>query len=137
MRDEECYQERVLYVGGGYHGKSTLLHLAAGLDVPDRGEILLGGERLSALDETRRSALRRQRRVEEDLLLSRVKELARLKQATKVLRDQREASAEKSLIDQTRPVLHWMFATSRSLVLFATLKFRSFAITKHTMLPKK
>ena len=42
-------------------GKSTLLHLVAGLDQPDAGAILLEGTDLLALDENRRTALRRDR----------------------------------------------------------------------------
>ncbi|WP_148252083.1 ABC transporter ATP-binding protein [Aidingimonas lacisalsi] len=42
-------------------GKSTLLHLAAGLDVPDSGRVILAGQALDTLSESRRSALRRHR----------------------------------------------------------------------------
>ena len=40
-------------------GKSTLLNLLGGLDLPDRGEIRLGGLVLNDLDERRRSRYRR------------------------------------------------------------------------------
>jgi putative ABC transport system ATP-binding protein len=40
-------------------GKSTLLNLIAGLDLPDRGEILLRGTALGPLDEAARTDLRR------------------------------------------------------------------------------
>jgi putative ABC transport system ATP-binding protein len=40
-------------------GKSTLLNLIAGLDDPDRGEILVAGQALGGLDETARTDLRR------------------------------------------------------------------------------
>lgn len=40
-------------------GKSTLLHLSAGLDGFDGGEITVGGQTLSHLDDTGRAALRR------------------------------------------------------------------------------
>ena len=41
-------------------GKSTLLHLIAGLDKPDRGEIKIGGEKLSGLKESALAEMRRQ-----------------------------------------------------------------------------
>ena len=41
-------------------GKSTLLHLIAGLDKPDRGEIKIGGEKLSGLNESALAEMRRQ-----------------------------------------------------------------------------
>jgi putative ABC transport system ATP-binding protein len=40
--------------------KSTLLHLIAGLDQPDSGEILVGQQRLSLLNEAARAAYRRE-----------------------------------------------------------------------------
>ncbi len=46
-------------VGASGSGKSTLLGLLAGLDTPTRGEVVLAGERLGALDEEGRAALRR------------------------------------------------------------------------------
>jgi len=42
-------------------GKSTLLNLIAGLDLPDAGSIVLDGQELTALDDTRRTLLRRSR----------------------------------------------------------------------------
>jgi putative ABC transport system ATP-binding protein len=42
-------------------GKSTLLNLIAGLDVPDAGTITLDGEALGALDDDARTRLRRRR----------------------------------------------------------------------------
>ncbi len=42
-------------------GKSTLLALLAGLDVPDTGEVVVGGVVLSALDRDARAAFRRDR----------------------------------------------------------------------------
>lgn len=51
--------ESLALMGESGSGKSTLLHLAAGLDLPDRGDIRLGGERLSTLGEPQRAALRR------------------------------------------------------------------------------
>ena len=52
--------ESLALMGESGSGKSTLLHLAAGLDLPNQGDIRLGGERLSTLDEPCRAALRRQ-----------------------------------------------------------------------------
>lgn len=40
-------------------GKSTLLHLLAGLDVPTSGEVIVLGKQLSQLDATERARLRR------------------------------------------------------------------------------
>lgn len=40
-------------------GKSTLLHLIGGLDTPDKGQIVLNGADIAALDDTGRAALRR------------------------------------------------------------------------------
>lgn len=40
-------------------GKSTLLSLLAGLDVPDQGEVVIGGVTVSALDRDGRAAFRR------------------------------------------------------------------------------
>ncbi|HMM55163.1 MAG TPA: ABC transporter ATP-binding protein [Candidatus Desulfobacillus sp.] len=50
--------EAVAIVGASGSGKSTLLGLLAGLDVPTRGRVLLGGQDLNALDEDGRAALR-------------------------------------------------------------------------------
>lgn len=48
-------------VGASGSGKTTLLGLLAGLDMPTRGEIVLDGSRLGALDEEGRATLRRRR----------------------------------------------------------------------------
>jgi ABC-type lipoprotein export system ATPase subunit len=40
-------------------GKSTLLSLVAGLDVPDEGEVVIGGHVISALDREERARFRR------------------------------------------------------------------------------
>jgi putative ABC transport system ATP-binding protein len=40
-------------------GKTTLLHLLAGLEVPDEGDVLVGGASLRALDRAGRAELRR------------------------------------------------------------------------------
>jgi len=50
--------EAVAIVGASGSGKSTLLGLLAGLDVPTRGRVLLGGRDLFALDEDGRAELR-------------------------------------------------------------------------------
>jgi putative ABC transport system ATP-binding protein len=53
--------EIVAVMGPSGSGKSTLLHCLAGILVPDAGEVWFGGERLDALSDDRRSALRRDR----------------------------------------------------------------------------
>ncbi|WP_045757407.1 ATP-binding cassette domain-containing protein [Xanthomonas albilineans] len=50
--------DSVAIVGASGSGKTTLLGLLAGLDLPTRGEILLAGQPLNALDEEARAALR-------------------------------------------------------------------------------
>lgn len=46
-------------VGASGSGKTTLLGLLAGLDTPSRGQIVLAGTRIDALDEDGRALLRR------------------------------------------------------------------------------
>src|SRR5512141_876097 len=53
--------EYVAIVGESGVGKSTLLNLIAGLDVPDGGQLLLEGRDLAQLDETARTLVRRTR----------------------------------------------------------------------------
>ena len=53
--------EYIAIVGESGVGKSTLLNLAAGLDVPDRGTVSLDGTELTALDDAGRTLLRRRR----------------------------------------------------------------------------
>ena len=53
--------EYVAIVGESGVGKSTLLNLIAGLDVPDSGQILLEDRDLAQLDEESRTRLRRSR----------------------------------------------------------------------------
>lgn len=53
--------ELVAIMGESGAGKSTLLNLVAGLDVPDRGAVLLEGTDLAALDEDARALLRREK----------------------------------------------------------------------------
>jgi putative ABC transport system ATP-binding protein len=46
-------------VGESGSGKSTLLHIVAGLDRPDRGEVILDGERLDYTDDASLAVWRR------------------------------------------------------------------------------
>ena len=50
--------QSIAIVGASGAGKSTLLGLLAGLDVPTSGQIWLGNDELTALDEDGRAALR-------------------------------------------------------------------------------
>ncbi|MDF3029499.1 MAG: lolD 2 [Moraxellaceae bacterium] len=52
--------ESIAVTGASGSGKTTLLGLLAGLDTPTSGSIRLFGERLEALDEDGRAALRKQ-----------------------------------------------------------------------------
>ncbi len=51
--------ESVALLGRSGSGKSTLLNLVAGIDVPDRGDVFVGGTRLQGLSETGRTLFRR------------------------------------------------------------------------------
>ena len=53
--------ERVALTGESGSGKSTLLHLIAGLDTADGGRIALDGTEITALSDSGRAALRRER----------------------------------------------------------------------------
>jgi len=56
----DCGEFAVL-VGRSGSGKSTLLNLISGIDLPDRGEVLVDGVCLSALRERERTLFRRDR----------------------------------------------------------------------------
>lgn len=51
--------ETLALTGESGSGKSTLLHLFGGLDVPDKGEILIDGTNIAALDDKGRAEIRR------------------------------------------------------------------------------
>src|SRR5580765_1256822 len=53
--------EFVAIMGESGVGKSTLLNLIAGLELPDRGRIELDGRALDSLDDDARTLLRRDR----------------------------------------------------------------------------
>jgi putative ABC transport system ATP-binding protein len=56
-----CKGEFVAIMGPSGSGKSTLLHLLGGVDVPTKGNVLLEGNDLAALDDDRRTLIRRDR----------------------------------------------------------------------------
>lgn len=53
--------EYIAIMGESGVGKSTLLNLVAGLDLPDRGTVILDGVEITALDDAARTLLRRRR----------------------------------------------------------------------------
>jgi putative ABC transport system ATP-binding protein len=54
-------REYVAIMGESGVGKSTLLNLIAGLDVPDSGRVLIEGQDLAVMDDAQRTRLRRAR----------------------------------------------------------------------------
>lgn len=63
LRELSCEIEKGAFafiVGPSGSGKSTLLYLVGMLDRPTAGEIVLGGRKLSAIDERERNRLRRE-----------------------------------------------------------------------------
>ena len=50
--------ETVAILGASGAGKSTLLHLLGGLDTPTQGEVYVAGQKMSALSDAARGALR-------------------------------------------------------------------------------
>jgi lipoprotein-releasing system ATP-binding protein len=50
--------ERVAVIGRSGSGKSTLLHVMAGLDEPDAGNVLVGGEDMTAASPAERARIR-------------------------------------------------------------------------------
>jgi putative ABC transport system ATP-binding protein len=53
--------EALAVMGPSGNGKTTLLHVLAGILSPDQGEIWLGGERVDQLNDAARTVLRRRR----------------------------------------------------------------------------
>jgi putative ABC transport system ATP-binding protein len=51
--------ETVIVLGPSGSGKSTLLNLIAGIDLPDAGDITIGGKPLTTMTERQRTLLRR------------------------------------------------------------------------------
>lgn len=51
--------EFVVLLGRSGSGKSTLLNLLSGIDQPDRGSVMIGGQNLTALSERQRTLFRR------------------------------------------------------------------------------
>jgi putative ABC transport system ATP-binding protein len=53
--------EVIVLLGRSGSGKSTIVNLAAGMDVPDSGSVLVAGQDLARLSERERTLLRRRR----------------------------------------------------------------------------
>jgi putative ABC transport system ATP-binding protein len=53
--------ELVAVMGPSGSGKSTLMHILAGLDMPTTGEVTIGGETITGMDDTELTKLRRRR----------------------------------------------------------------------------
>lgn len=58
-----CFRDGVFYaiIGKSGCGKTTLLHILGGLDVPDQGKVLLDGVDMFGLSRRKRAILRRRR----------------------------------------------------------------------------
>lgn len=52
--------EKVALIGPSGSGKSTLLHIAGLLEKPDEGDVMIGEDKATGLDDKGRTALRRQ-----------------------------------------------------------------------------
>lgn len=50
--------QSVAIIGASGSGKSTLLHLLGGLDIPDKGEVLINGKSISDLNDEQRGEMR-------------------------------------------------------------------------------
>jgi putative ABC transport system ATP-binding protein len=97
--------EKVALLGRSGSGKSTLLNLISGIDLPDRGEVLIEGDSLTAMGERDRTLFRRRHvgfvfqffnliptlTVEENLLLP-------LELTRRV--DRRDRDAARALLDE-------------------------------------
>ena len=55
MFRKDVYKRQIMGPSGS--GKTTLLHVLTGVDTPDDGEIVIGGETLSQLTEEEKACL--------------------------------------------------------------------------------
>ena len=51
-------KQNIAIIGASGSGKSTLLHMLGGLDVPDKGEVIIENKSMSSLSEVQRGELR-------------------------------------------------------------------------------